>query len=628
MVNTELNLFQVQPKTMRRIILLTAIILLAYGCAASAAEINFRAATDRNTLSMSESLTLSFHLEGKMSNVPDPQMPDLSDWNVLSGPNESSSFQFINGQTSYSKDWSFVLNPKRAGQLTIGSALLTIKNLTYRTDPITVTVSGQASPAPSSAQPLPTPPSSAPQSGSEPSELFVRVNADNTNIYQNQQVILTYTIYTRVNVNGFEVSKLPSTPGFWQEDFQQAQQPPVRDEVISGRHYRAAQIRQVALFPTRSGDLTIDPLEVTCQVQMQDTQRRRRDPFDMFFDSPFAGYRTEKRVVSTQPLTLHVKPLPEDGRPADYSGSVGDFNLIVDLDKQAVKTNEALTMTVRFNGSGNIKALPKPNFSAPSDFEAYDPKESVQVDKSGGRVTGTKTFEYILIPRAPGKTRLPPISFSYFDPASRSYRTLTGGGYDLEVAKGSGELASSVPGIAREDVKLLAEDIHYLKTPQRLLRIGPPRDLSFGYWALMILPPLLALLLWWGARMLGGAALQAKLRSHKAYDRAKRQMREIGKTSASSKPEIVFGGVHKILMDFISEKLNAPASGLKEEEILEKIAENQIEAAMVEEVKNVFLECNFARFTSGNVEAQQKDQIVRRAEQIVEHIEIYWGGKS
>jgi hypothetical protein len=462
------------------------------------------------------------------------------------------------------------------------------------------------------------------------SDVFVQVTADKSQVYQNEQVMVTYTIYTRVSISSYEISKLPASQGFWAEEFPISPGgPAVRDVVIGGQHYKAATVRQVALFPTQTGDLKLDPLEVTVQVQVMKRQRRSMDPFDMLFDSPFGRYSTEQRFVQSDPLNLQVLPLPEAGKPADFSGAVGNFRMDVSLDPKEARTNEALTMRVQFSGSGNIKMLPRPAFKAPPDFESYDPKETVQVDKSGGRITGSKTYEYVLIPRYTGMQKIPPLNFSYFNTASKSYERLNGGGFQVPVAQGTGAPAASVPGVAKEDVKLLGQDVHYLKTPGKLRPIAGAGNLPGLLLAGMILPPLLALLLLAGTRIFGTAAFQTRLQARRAYGQAQENLRKLAKIAAAG-PGMTdrftkfYGNLHRLLLIYLGNRLNLSAQGLKEEEVLEHLSKHRVSDENVSEIKDLFKTCNYARFAPDSADASTMDHILKRAGRLLDRLEQSW----
>jgi tetratricopeptide (TPR) repeat protein len=356
-----------------------------------------------------------------------------------------------------------------------------------------------------------------------------------------------------------------------------------------------------------------------------DVDRRRRDPFDMLFDSPFMRYRTEERFIETKPLTLTVLPLPEEGKPETFRGAVGDFDMNVSLDRTDVKTNEALTMTVRFSGTGNIKLLDKPDFKAPPEFESYDPKETVKINRSGNLISGTKTYEYVLIPRVPGRTVIPPITFTYFDPRSKSYKTVTKGGFEVEVQKGESTVTTSLPGISKSEVKLLGEDINYLKPPGHLLRIGSPYRIPAGYWMGMMLPPVLLLLIWWMARLLGAPSMKARRRSRLIYARAKKDLQAVSKTAGTGDP---YGEIHRILLKYLGQKLDLPASGLKEEEVLERLKKRRIPDDLLTDLREIFEECNQARFAPAGADPSLQHRLIKRSHRTLDALETRLGIRS
>ncbi|MBU0520212.1 BatD family protein [bacterium] len=588
----------------------------------AADDIQFRASVDKTVMDKSQYFTLTLEADGSVTKLSDPRLPDLSDFRILSGPNESSSIQIINGRYSSTKSWSYVIRPLKSGELTIGSAEISYKRETYKTEPITITVIDQSSTPPTTTRKG----SSTPQrSSSEPPELFVQVTADKTNPYQNEQVILTYTIYTRVTVNSYEISRLPATPGFWSEEFEIPNPPVVQDEVIQGHHYRKALVRRVAVFPTKAGKLTIDPLEVTSQVQVEDT-RRRNDPFDRFFSSPFMNQRTEERFIETEPLTLEVKPLPLKNRPDNFAGAVGDFSLDVILDRTSVKTNEAMTLTVRYSGSGNIKLLEEPDLLFPADFEAYDPQSSVDIKRSGSRIYGTKTLEYVLIPRIPGVGEIPAIEFSYFNPADQSYHTLSHDGMEVQIERGVGVMASSVPGITKEEVRLIGEDIQYLKSPGRLSRLSHPHAIPKGYWAGIVLPPILLLGLWSAARLRGAPTLKAKRQNRRIYAIAQNDFRAIQKrlnsADTTGKAAELYGQIHNALLHYLGSKLQVPASGLKEDEVLRKVQQSKLSEGLIRDLQEIFSDCNTARFAAVAADQSHLQRTFKRAQKAVSSIEL------
>ncbi|MFH1861967.1 MAG: BatD family protein [bacterium] len=614
------------PRTHRLAIFTVIIALIGWllPVTASSEDLVFTTSVDRADLSLTETLTLMLQIESTGVSLPEPKFPNLADFRIISGPNESSVFQVINTRVTKSKTYSFVLKPEKTGFLTIGAAEVTYKKKLYRTKPIRINVSSATAAPPLPKKQAPTTP--VPQVQGDAPDVFIKVFSDKKRLYQNEQVVLTYKLYTRVSVTSYEISKMPANSGFWSEEFQLPQQPVVEDEVIGGRHYRTAVIRRLALFPTHAGDLVVDPLEVTCQIQVEERQQRL-DPFGSLFDNPFSRYRTMERILQTEPLTIPVQPAPLQGKPANFSGAVGDFSLEIMLDKRMVKANEALTMTVRFGGTGNIQMLPEPAFKTPAGFEFYEPKETVDLSRTGSRITGSKIFEYVLIPRFAGKHKIPPVTFAYFDPETKTYRTLTEGGFEVEVATGAFSTTTSQSGRSKEEVKLLEQDIRYLKSFGYLAPLGSERRISFAYWAGMALPLFVAILLWGGNRILGGAALQTKRRMRKAFFRANRELKLLEKSKDGS-AAFFFAGIQKTLLEYISTRLNLETTGLLEETVLEQLTKANVPDPLIGEIRDILHACNYARFASEDSGLPAKNQIVAQARTILEKLESNLGSRA
>jgi tetratricopeptide (TPR) repeat protein len=265
--------------------------------------------------------------------------------------------------------------------------------------------------------------------------------------------------------------------------------------------------------------------------------------------------------------------------------------------------------------------LPEPNFTVPPDFEGYNPRESVKVNKSGQQITGSKTYEYVLIPRVPGISQIPAIEFSYFHPGKKSYETIRAGGFDIQVERGEGEAVVSVPGVSREEVKLLAEDIRYLKPPGRLLQAGSAYRIPGGYWFIIILPPVLAFVLWWTAKLMGATALQARRKDRKIHARTLRQLNALVKSPDRNVSS--FSSVHRILLNYLGHRLDIAASGLKEEQVLEELKNHNTDSDVLAILEEIFQQCNIARFAPQAADDWQLGRIVKRTIRAIDKFESH-----
>lgn len=397
----------------RFFILLLFLAVLVSG--APAQDGTFTATLDRTTVGTGEQFAVSFTVSGSdVNSVRNLRPPAFSSFVVMSGPNQSTSMQIINGQMSGSATFTYYLYARQIGKYTIGPATVEYKGATLRSQPLQVEVV-QGKPQTAAKEP------NATEGVAE--NLFIRAVADKQRVKQGEPVTVTYRLYTRLNVSGYDIAKAPVYQGFWAEEIEQPKQPAVVTETHEGKQFRVAMIRKTALFPTQSGRLAISPLEVRCAFQMA-SKRKSNDPFDSFFNDPFfARTQTAEQEFKSNSLTVTVDPLPGNP-PAGFSGAVGRFTFNAAADNKEVKTGDPITLRLTITGTGNVKLLTPPKPSLPADFEAYEPKISEEITRDGGVIKGKKVAEYLVIPRNAGARSIEPLVFSYFDLDRNAYTQL------------------------------------------------------------------------------------------------------------------------------------------------------------------------------------------------------------
>lgn len=560
-----------------------------------AQDLQISAYVNRTQIPVNQQFELTVELTGADANrAPQPELPDLSQFAAFLGASTSLSTQIVNSQISVSKIYSNHFVATKEGRFQIPPIKLEYKGQTFTSAPIDIEiVKGQAAPPPTTSRPNR---GGASQNAEDLSNvLFLKAEANKRRVYQNEPVVVTYKIYTAVSVNSYGISQLPNMVGFWSEEFPAPQRPRIYDEVIDGRQFKVAEIKKLALFPQSPGSKTLEPLTVECEVQLP--RRRSRDIFDSFFDDPFFG-RTVRQPIRSNPITIDVMPLPEEGKPADFSGAVGSFTIAATVDKKEALTNDPITLKLKISGAGNIKILPKPRIEFPTDFEVYDPKVSENIRREGEQISGDKTFEYVMVPRFPGKQVIKSAAFSYFDLNSKSYKRIATEAIEISVAKGKENFAMIPMGTSKEDVKLIGQDIRFiqLRMPE-FKKIGPPFYKTAPFLMMMFFP-LLAL---------GGAIVYRrhldKMSSNEAYARSRtankmalRRLRKAHTQMRNGNAREFYSEVSKALMGFIGDKLNVPAAGLITDEV-----ENMLRArGIAEEVVGDYLDClktcDFMRF--------------------------------
>ena len=597
-------------------------VLSAVAVSTSGADLQVTASVDRTVVGLNQQFTLSIEMSGEGANAaPDPELPDLTQFAAYIGSGSSSSIQLINGRMSVSKTISYTFVARQVGKFQIGPAKITYRGKVYETQPISIEITqAPPQPQPSQVQPGQAVPSVQAESSIE-GNLFVKALVNKRRVYQNEPVIVTFRIYTRVNVTQYGISKLPNTAGFWAEEFPIPQQPGTHEEIINGRKFIVADIRKMALFPTNPGKMTIDPIGVECDVRVQD-RRRSRDFFDSFFDDPFFG-RTVRKSLLSDPIQIEVLPLPIEGKPANFSGAVGSYNLSTTVDKETAKTNEAVTLTVKISGSGNIKVLPQPEVVIPPDFEKYEPKVSESINRQGETISGTKTFEYVLIPRFPGLQKIKPVEFSFFDLKTKSYRTLQTPELTIDVSKGGEEFVSLGPGLSKEEVRLLGQDIRFIKkSPADFSKIGSRFYRSAGFIFLVIFPILLVV----GA--VGYRNHLDKLSANVAYARdrqanqmAMRRLRKAKHLLDENTQKEYFAEVSRALMGFLGDKLNIAEAGIITDEVEARLRARGVDGEVLEQYLACLRTCDYQRFAPSTAKKEEMNVFFEQAKKAIVDLE-------
>ena len=601
------------------IILLVALWFLS-GASTTLQALEIRTSVDKTSLALNQQIVLTIELSGDGANkVSQPSPPDVSEFlSFLGSGGSSQNIQLINGRMSITRSFTYYYMAKKEGIFQIPSVGVNYKGKQVQSKPISITIIKSAA----QAKPLPRSRSAVRSSQNSGENLYVRALVSKRRVYQNEPVIVTFRIYTRVNVSSYGISKLPETAGFWSEEFDLSKKPTTREEIIGGRKYVVADIKKAALFPTSPGKKTIGPLSLDCEVRVQSRRRSMDNVFDSFFNDPFFS-RTTRKTISSIPVTIDVLPLPAANRPADFSGAVGKFNLTASVDKKSVKTNEAITLKVRISGTGNIRTLSKPVVQVPRDFEQYEPKVTENIIRQNDTVSGSKNFEYVLIPRFPGPQKIKPIHFAYFDPKLATYRELTTPELLINVTKGADEYVSLGNGISKEEVKLIGQDIRFIKTAAPdFKRTGYQPYKSFAYLSLVILPMLLL------AAAYGYSKHQEKLSGNVAYARNRRAnrmaMKRLSKAHSlmdEKTQKEFYSEASRALLGFAADKLNLAEAGIISTELKELFTKRNLDAGLIDTYIKLIQECDYQRFAPANVSKEQMTDFYKQAKEAIINLE-------
>ncbi|HEY5499147.1 MAG TPA: BatD family protein [Bacteroidales bacterium] len=531
----------------------------------------------------------------------DLRIAEFNNFEILSGPFTStmSSTSIVNGQYSSSTTFRFtyVLAPQKIGTFNIPAATATIKGSKYSSNILTIKVLPEDKSGSSNSQSSQSSESAASSSQSVSSDqIFIRVIPSKSNVTEQEGLVLTYKIYTKVDISGFENIKFPELVGFMSQDIDLGQQQ-WGLENYNGSNYRTAVLKKTIVFPQKSGTITINKGTFDVVARIRNSNARSRSIFEDFFET----YTDVKKKISSNSLNIQVSPLPS-GKPKDFCGVSGNLTMSSSITTTKVKANEAVTIKIKIAGTGNLKMIPSPELVFPADFEVYDPKVDNAFHNTANGVTGTKTIEYLVIPRFAGTFEIPAATISYFDTSTRSYKTLSTNSYKLEVAKGEGG-AQSVSGnfADQEKVRLLGSDIRYLKKEVKLDKQIHLFYGKTGFWLCYILPLLLFLIiLIANQKKVKANADLVKVRNRKANKIAVKRLKQAGIYLRENKKEAFYDEVLKALWGYTSDKLNIPLSRLTKETIESQLTDFKVSEDIRKEYMAILQTCEFARYAPGN----------------------------
>lgn len=585
-----------------------------------AADFRVDASIDRSQVALNQGFVITLEVTGEGTTQVNfqPEFPESMNkfCQLIGRGGESSNFQIINNKVSFSKSIQYTFQAKELGKFQIDPIVVKIGNQTYQSNSFQIEIVKAGTTTPPAGS-TPMTPGSEPSTGGLDENLFLKAVVNKRTVYQNEPVIVTYKIYTRVTVTSYNLEKLPNTTGFWQEEFEMPQQPRLFTEVINGKKFQVAEIRKVALFPTETGKKTLEPLVLNCEVRVQ-TRRRSTSIFDSFFDDPFFG-RTQQVTIANEPVTINVLPLPLENKPKDFSGIVGRFNLSVTADKNEVEANEAIKLKARLNGEGNIKLLPNPVIELPEDFEKYGPTISEKINRENNKISGSKSFEYVLIPRQAGNRIIKGLTLSYFDLDSKTYKILQTPDIQINIKKGKKDFVSIGPGFSREEIKILGKDIRYIQqsTPEFSL-IGQYFYQSPVFLILLFSPLIImAGAIYYRRRLDVFSENVAYARSQRASKIATDRLKAARKFLAENTQKEFYAEVSKAILSFVANKLNLDEAGIMNSEVLNLLRNKKVNESIIQQYQACLQTCDFQRFAPSKANFDEMKKFYNEAKNVI-----------
>ncbi|MBO5728589.1 MAG: BatD family protein [Paludibacteraceae bacterium] len=583
-------------------LLILTIALLTSLVAYAADEIKFTAsAPQRVIVGQPFQLVFSVNENGK-----DLHIPEVKGFEIIAGPytSTSSSTSWVNGKMTSSKEvrYTYTLLPQKEGDYQIQSATIVVNKEKYYSNVVNIKVLPEDKTA--SSQQGAQQSAQVQQSQSITSDnLFIRPIISRKKVREQEVIQLTYRLYARVDVTNIQAPKFPDFKGFLVQDIELPQNRTMQPEHYDGVNYYTYDLRKVLLFPQQTGQLTIEPMSCDVIVRVRSAQQRPRSFFDDFFDT----YQEVSKPIATSKLNIQVEPLPTP-RPSDFSGLVGKLALTQKVSVTEVEANQPITITLKLQGSGNLKMLKNPQLQFPQDFEAYEPKAVNNFNTSESGLTGSKTIEYLVIPRHDGDFIIPATTISYFDITTDSYKTLATEPIAIRVNKGE-STASNVPVVSnftgQEKVEVLASDIRYISTAEPHLEV-PHRNIvgSLFFWLFYIVSLCITLLLIIIFRKQArDNANVALMRNKKANKVARRRLKVAEQQLKLGNKDAFYDEILKSLWGYLSDKLSIPVSQLNKDNIALRLSQHSVSDEVVVQFMQLLNDCEFERYAPiGNKE--------------------------
>ena len=584
---------------MKRILLI--LLIISNVCVTFAQGVEFKASAPAQVI-MGRPFQLSYSVNQR---AKDLRAPEFANFDYVAGPytSQSSSTSFVNGKrtSTFQMTYTYTLLASKEGTFTIPPATIKVDGEQYTSKGVRITVLPADEPANthSNNQSRPATTSSQQRESQDVSSenIFMRTLVSKTKVHEQEAILLTYKLYFA----GVDVAqltnntRLPEFKGFLKQELEMSE---IQTELehYNGRNYQTAVLYRTLLFPQRSGDIVIDPAQFEALLRVQN-RAQVRSIFDDFFNS----YTTVTKALQSPGVTINVAALPA-GKPAGFSGGVGQFTISSSISSTELQANEAVTLTVSIQGAGNMKLLKTPAVDWPEGFEVYDPKVTNNFKVTTSGVSGTKTIEYLAIPRAGGVYTIPAIQFAYYDTQADAYRSLATPEYTLNIARSTSEESGAAvvnTYVQKENIQQLGTDIRYIYTGE--LKAASNRNtISFGtllFWLCYVVPLSLAALMFivFRKRIKENADV-TRMRYKKANKVAQRRLKVAEQLLHQNKKEAFFEEIERAAWTYLSDRLSIPTAQLNKENIAQILTDKAVADTTIKQMLHVLSTAEFARY--------------------------------
>jgi hypothetical protein len=569
----------------------------------------FNASVSKNKVAVGEQFQLSFSLNQAGGNF---RPPDLSDFHVLSGPSTSTSMQFINGVMSQSYTYYYVLAAKKEGRFSIGPASVQSNGKKLESKAMNIeVVKAAASPKSNNRDQN----SAYPQDIS--SNIFLKAYVSRSKVFVGEALKVSFKIYTRVSLVNITSQKLPSFDGFWSEEIPLANKNiQLYEEVLDGIAYNVGDLGSYLLIPQRAGSLEVGAMEMDWVIRVQG-RSRSNSLFEQFFGG---GYQDMKISLASNPISVNVEPLPKAGKPASFSGAVGEFNITSKINRQNLKKDESANLLITLTGKGNLKFIEPPAPELADGLESYDPKITQKYSVESDGISGQRSFDYLIIPRRGGEFLIPQQEFSYFNPAEKQYKTLRLNEVKITAEGGASAEANVVSSSPKSELRQLGKDLAFIQTSDKGFDLSSGFVDKIWFWIILLSFPLAAsfyTLIW-----LKKNAEKSDLKAWKrktASKTALEKLKQAEKFVAASNPEF-FSALEKGLSDYLSDKFGIPRAEFSAETLEQKMKLLTLPEVHKQEALALLEVLQMARYAPSSVGSTSKS-LLEQARSIIQKLE-------
>lgn len=559
-----------------------------------AQELKFSAVAQPAKAAEGEQIRVTYSINANASGFTPP---DFSAFQVLMGPQQMMSSQFVNGRSTMSLSYTYIISGKKAGKYTLAPASIKVANGLMRSNSIEIEIVKGKPQANAANQGNAASKSNAAPAAGSGDDLFLKAVVSKVSTVVGDQILVTYKLFSRYTQLNYELAKMPVFNGFYSEDIAIAKSANGQRETLNGKEYLTAEVKKFLLFPQKSGKLEIPAMELSCLVRQR---ANSGSIWDQFWGG---GYRDVEVTVKSGAQAIDVREPDPANRPATFNGAVGDLKASWKLDRNQLKSGEAVNLTLSVTGKGNLKLLEPPVLELPAELEVYDPQVEDEITISSAGMNGTRNFEYLIIPRAGGTFAIGPYIFSSYDAEGRKFRNETLQALQLQVEKGSGDaLAGNSPGRSGTKPKQLAEDIKYIRlaVPEFSNETADLFFLSLPYFIWTALP----LVLWiafslWRRYLRRRQTMAGYYRVKEAGSHAGKRLKKASELLQAGQRDAFYEEIYRALNGYLSDKLKLPVAELNRQNISALLSDRKVSDEVIQRLIQTLDQCEFARFAPG-----------------------------